>query len=141
MDNTKEQFYKSEQRALKLSTTAVIIAIIISCLGLFGLASYSTVQRTKEIGIRKVLGSSNKGIVALLSKEFLTLVIVAFILAGPIAYWLGITWLQDFAYKLPISPWIFVSAFTGSLLIAFFTVSYQSIRAALANPANSLRYE
>ncbi len=141
MDDTKEQFYKSEQSSLKLSITATVIAIIISCLGLFGLSSYTTIQRINEIGIRKVFGSSNKGIVVLLSKDFLKLVIIAFIIACPLAYWIGGLLLEDYAYRINPSPWIFFIVGNGSILIAFLTVSYQSIQAAMTNPSICLRYE
>jgi ABC-type antimicrobial peptide transport system permease subunit len=141
LDETVEQFYKTEQRASKLAITATAIAIIISCLGLFGLASFTAVQRTKEIGIRKVLGATADMIVSLLSKDFLKLVLISIVISVPIAYWIGELWLEDFAYKIPISGWIFVLSGLGSILIAFLTVSYQSIKAAMADPAESLRYE
>jgi len=141
MDDTINKFYQSEERTGKLALTATIIAIIISCLGLFALASFTSVQRTKEIGIRKALGATVNSIVTLLSKDFLKLVIIAFMISIPFAWWVSKMWLEDFAYKIPISVWIFVSAGLGSILIAFLTVSYQSIKAAMTNPANSLRYE
>jgi ABC-type antimicrobial peptide transport system permease subunit len=108
---------------------------------LFGLASFTAVQRTKEIGIRKVLGATADMIVSLLSKDFLKLVLISIVISVPIAYWIGELWLEDFAYKIPISGWIFVLSGLGSILIAFLTVSYQSIKAAMADPAESLRYE
>jgi putative ABC transport system permease protein len=118
-----------------------VLAIMISCLGLLGLASYSTLQRTREIGIRKVLGASVPGIVNMLSKEFLLLVGIAAIIAFPLA-WLGMhSWLKDFAYKIDIGWWVFAVAGILAMMIALTTVSFQAIRAALANPVKSLRSE
>jgi putative ABC transport system permease protein len=133
--------YKSEQRFGKLFLNFAILAIIISCLGLLGLASYSTMQRTREIGIRKVLGASVTNIVNLLSKDFLRLVGIAVIIASPIAYFSMHKWLQDFAYRIPISWWIFVIAAVTATLIAILTVSFQAIKAAVSNPVKSLRTE
>ena len=127
LDETVQNFYKSEKRASKLAITATVIAIIVSCLGLFGLASFTTIQRTKEIGIRKVLGAtSNK---------------ISIVLAIPFAYWIGNAWLEDFAYKISLNIWMFIICGVASILIAFITVAYQSVKAAVANPADSLRYE
>jgi putative ABC transport system permease protein len=120
---------------------SAILAILIACLGLFGLASFMAEQRTKEIGIRKVLGSSISGITIMLSKEFVKWVIVANIIAWPISYFLMNKWLQNYAYKISISWWIFGLAGLISFIIALLTVSYQSIKAARSNPVNSLRYE
>ena len=118
-----------------------ILAIFISCLGLLGLASYSTIQRTKEIGVRKILGASATRIVNMLSLDFIKLVLIAFVIAIPIG-WLGMNaWLRSFAYRTEITGWIFAMAGITALLIAFFTISYQAIRAALANPVKSLRTE
>jgi putative ABC transport system permease protein len=118
-----------------------ILAIMISCLGLLGLASYSTLQRTREIGIRKVLGATVPGIVNMLSKEFLLLVIVAAFIAFPIA-WFGMNyWLKDYAYREAIGWWIFAVAGVLAFLIAIITVSFQAVKAALANPVRSLRSE
>lgn len=141
LDETVQNFYKSEKRASKLAITATVIAIIVSCLGLFGLASFTTIQRTKEIGIRKVLGATSNKIVGLLSIEFLKLVFVSIVLAIPFAYWVGNAWLEDFAYKISLNIWLFIICGVASILIAFITVAYQSVKAALANPADSLRYE
>jgi putative ABC transport system permease protein len=117
------------------------MAILISCLGLFGLAAFSAEQRNKEIGIRKVLGASVTGIVGLLSKDFLKLVVVAMLIATPIA-WYGMNkWLQAFAYKINISWWMFALAGLMAIFIALFTVSFQAIKAALANPVKSLKTE
>ena len=120
---------------------ATLLAIFIACLGLFGLASFTAEQRTKEIGIRKALGASVPGIVLLLSKEFTQLVAVAFVLAAPAAYFVMNHWLDDFAYRIDISWPIFLIAGSLALALAWLTVSYQSIRAAVANPATSLRHE
>ena len=113
-----------------------VLAIIISCLGLLGLASYSTMQRTREIGIRKVLGATVPNIVNLLSKDFLKLVGVAIVIASPVAWFAMHKWLQDFAYRIPIYWWIFVVAAVTATLIALFTVSFQAIKAAVSNPVN-----
>lgn len=118
-----------------------VLAILISCMGLFGLASYSTVQRTREIGIRKVFGASVTGIVNMLSAEFLKLVILSSLIAFPLAWFAMNKWLQDFAYRITISWWVFALAGTTALVIAFATVSFQAIKAALANPVKSLRSE
>ncbi|HTB26195.1 MAG TPA: ABC transporter permease [Puia sp.] len=141
LDEYFNEQYKSEQRFGKLFLNFAILAIIISCLGLLGLASYSTMQRTREIGIRKVLGASVGNIVNLLSKEFLRLVGIAVIIASPIAYFSMHKWLMDFAYRIPISWWIFVIAAVTATLIAILTVSFQAIRAAVSNPVKSLRSE
>ena len=118
-----------------------LLAIFVACIGAFGLATYSTEQRRKEIGIRKVLGASVSGIVGLLSKDFLKLVGIAIVLAAPIAWYIMDKWLQDFAYRIQIQWWMFVLAGLAALVIAFLTVSLQSIGAALANPVKSLRTE
>jgi putative ABC transport system permease protein len=117
------------------------MAILISCLGLFGLAAFSAEQRQKEIGIRKVLGASVAGVVGLLSKEFVKLVGIAFILATPLSWWAMNKWLEAFAYKVPISWWMFAIAGALSIFIALITVSFQAIKAALANPVKSLKTE
>ena len=117
------------------------IAILISCLGLFGLAAFAAERRTKEIGIRKVLGASVAGITALLAKDFLKLVLIAIVLASPIAYYFMNIWLSDFAYRIDIQWWMFAVAGLVAIVVAFLTVSFQSIRAALMNPVKSLRSE
>jgi putative ABC transport system permease protein len=124
-----------------LFTTASLWAIFIACLGLFGLATFTVESRTKEIGIRKVLGASVSSITALLSKDFLKLVLVSVLIASPIAYYFMDKWLQDFAYRVDISWWIFALAGIVAIVIALLTVGYQSIKAALANPVKSLRTE
>ncbi|HNE30657.1 MAG TPA: FtsX-like permease family protein, partial [Saprospiraceae bacterium] len=116
-------------------------SVLISCLGLFGLAAFTTEQRTKEIGIRKVMGASVAGITRLLASDFLRLVLAAIVIATPVAWYAMKQWLGDFAYRAEISWWIFVLAGLGALVIAFLTVSFQSIRAALADPVKSLRNE
>ena len=118
-----------------------VLAIFISCLGLLGLASYSTIQRTREIGVRKVLGASVSNIVNLLSLEFIKLVLIAFVIAAPIGLFGMNKWLQDFAYHIHISWWVFVVAGSSSIVIAFLTISFQAIKAAVANPVHSLRSE
>jgi putative ABC transport system permease protein len=117
------------------------MAVLISCLGLFGLAAFSAEQRNKEIGIRKVLGASVSSIVRLLSREFVWLVGFSLVLAIPIAWWAMNKWLQGFAYRVPLSWWMFVLAGGLAVLIALLTVSFQAIRAAIANPIRALRSE
>lgn len=141
LDEFFERQYRAEERFGKLFLNFAFLAIFISCLGLFGLSSYSTIQRTKEIGIRKVLGASVNGIVHLLSKDFIRLVIIAFVIAAPLSWILMHKWLEDFAYRINISWWIFLAAGVIAILIALFTISFQAIRAALANPVKSLRTE
>lgn len=141
LEETFQAQYLAEQRTLTLAKYFAYLTILISCLGLFGLAAYDTERRTKEIGIRKVLGANTKGLIALLSKDFLKLVAIAIILASPLAYFLMNSWLQDFAYRISIKWWVFVFAGLIALLIALVTVSFQAIKAALANPVKSLRTE
>lgn len=140
-DETVAKFYDAEKYFAQILNTATGIAILISCMGLFGLVAFTTQQRTKEIGIRKVLGATVTQIVQLLSKDFLRLVILGIVIASPIAYWAMTKWLQNFAYKVDISWWIFALAGIMAIVIALLTVSYQSIRAAMANPVKSLRTE
>lgn len=141
LDKTFESHYQSQQRAGTLFTTFAAIAIFISCLGLFGLATYTAQVKTKEIGIRKVLGASISSVVQLISKDFFKLVIIATVIATPLGYWTMDKWLQDFAYRINISWWVFVLAGASILLIALMTLSIQTIKAALANPVKSLRAE
>ncbi|OKS85955.1 ABC transporter permease [Mucilaginibacter polytrichastri] len=141
VDKNFDRQYANEERFGKLFLYFAVLAIFISCLGLLGLASYSTIQRTREIGIRKVLGASVVSIVSMLSKEFLLLVIAASVIAFPLAWWGMHTWLRDFAYRINISWYVFVFAGAISLLIAFTTVCFQSVKAALANPVKSLKSE
>lgn len=141
LDDSFNEMYKSENRVGNIGLAFSILAIFIACLGLFGLATFMAEQRTKEIGIRKVLGASVSGIVRMLSKDFVVLVTIAFALAAPLAWFLMRSWLQDFTYRADISWWIFVLAAGISLIIALATISVQAIRAALSNPAESLRTE
>jgi putative ABC transport system permease protein len=141
MSDSFDQMYRSEQRAGTIAIVFAILAILIACLGLFGLVTYMAEQRTKEIGIRKVLGASVSNVITMLSRDFLILVLVASILAFPIAWWAMHTWLKDFEYRISISVWVFVIAAVVALLIALITVSYQAIKAAIANPVKSLRTE
>lgn len=140
-DQDIARFYEKEERTAQTVNTAMAIAIFISCMGLFGLATFTARQRTKEIGIRKVLGASITGIVSMLSKEFLKLVLLSFLIASPVAYYFMHRWLHDFAYRIDISWWIFALAGSGAILIALLTVSFQAIKAAVANPVKSLRTE
>ena len=141
LDDQIAKFYDSYQKTNQIMTTAMVIAIFISCMGLFGLAAFTAVQRRKEIGVRKVLGATVSEIVVLLSKDFLKLVILSLVLASPIAWYFMSKWLNDFAYRINMSFWIFLLAGSMALLIAFITISFQSIRAAIANPVTSLRSE
>jgi len=141
LDDDFAQLYLAEQRQSRLFTLFSGIAILIACLGLFGLAAFVTAQRTKEIGIRKVLGASVGQIVALLSGDFLRLVLIAFVIATPVAAYAMHRWLQDFAYRIDLPWWIFAAAGIIALLIALITVSFQAIKAARVNPVKSLRSE
>ncbi|WP_315823730.1 ABC transporter permease [Paraflavitalea speifideaquila] len=133
--------FDDEKRTGTLAALFAGLTIFISCLGLFGLAIYMAESRIKEIGVRKVLGASVTGLATLLSKDFLKLVMISFLLASPIAWWAMHSWLSDYTYRVPIQWWVFVLAGVLSVLIAFATVSYQAIRAALSNPVKSLRTE
>jgi putative ABC transport system permease protein len=139
-DQFNDMFY-NETLVSKLSRVFASLAVLISCLGLFGLAAYTAERRTKEIGVRRVLGASISGVAALLSRDFLRLVMLASLIAFPIAWWLMNHWLQDYQYRISISFWIFVIAGALAFLIAVITISSQAIRAAMANPAKSLRSE
>ncbi|MES2849493.1 MAG: ABC transporter permease [Bacteroidota bacterium] len=141
LDDSFDNMYRVEQRTGKLGLTFAIIAILIACLGLFGLATYMAEQRIKEIGVRKVLGATVSDITAMLSKDFVKLVLVAAVFAFPLAWWAMNKWLQDFAFRINIGWWVFVIAGVTALLIALLTVSSQAIKAALSNPVKSLRTE
>jgi putative ABC transport system permease protein len=141
LDESFTNMYRDEQRVGKIAFTFALLAIIIACLGLFGLATFMAEQRTKEIGIRKVLGASVQGLIRLLSVDFLKLVLFSFVLAAPLAWYIMNQWLQDFAYRINITWWIFVVAGMLAFMIALLTVSFQAIKAALANPVKSLRTE
>ena len=141
LDEAFDQQYRAEERFGRLFINFAVLAVLISCLGLLGLASYTTLQRTKEVGVRRVLGASVAGIVRLLSVDFLRLVGIAFLIAIPIAWFFMNKWLQDFAYKAALSWWIFAGAGFAAVAIAFATISWQAIKAAVANPVKSLRSE
>jgi predicted permease len=140
-DDEFDKQFKSEMLIGKLSQVFAVLAIIISCLGLFGLAAYTAERRTKEIGIRKVLGASVAGITGLLSRDFLRLVLVSALIAFPLSWWFMHKWLQNYAYRISINWWVFIVAGFLALSIALITISFQSIRAAIANPVKSLRTE
>ena len=141
LDETYAKLYQSEERFQKVFINLVILGIIIACLGLLGLTTFSAQQRVKEIGVRKVLGASVPHVVALLSKDFLKLVLIALVLAVPVAWWLMNEWLKDFAYRINIEWWIFLVAAIIAIIIAFVTISTQAIKAAISNPVKSLRTE
>jgi len=141
LDENFNKLYQSEQRQATIFTSFACIAIFIACLGLFGLSAFAISQRIKEIGVRKVLGASIGGLVGLLAKDFLKLVAVAAVMAFPIAWYAMHSWLKDFAYRVDIQWWVFIAAGLLAALIAFVTVSFQAIKAALANPVKSLRTE
>ena len=132
---------ESDMRLMQVLTIFAVLAILIACMGLFGLSIYTARQRTKEIGIRKVLGASVAGITVLLSKDFLKLVLIASVISFPLAWWAMNNWLEDFAYRVNIGPGIFAIAAIAAILIALFTVSVQAIKTAVANPVKSLRAE
>lgn len=141
LDEEVQKQYEADIALSRIITSFTFMAILISCLGLFGLAAFSAEQRSKEIGIRKVLGASVPGLARLLSKDFLKLVMVAFVIATPIAWWAMKQWLQAFAYRINISWWMFALAGTVALVIALATVSVQAVKAAVANPVKSLKAE
>jgi putative ABC transport system permease protein len=141
LDKQWELFYREDQVRETIFLIVAILTIVIACLGLFGLATYAAEQRIKEIGIRKVLGASVISIVSMLSADFLKLVCIAAVIAFPVA-WLAMNkWLADFAYRIHISWWIFVIAGITAFLIALFTISFQAIKVAVADPVKSLRTE
>jgi len=141
LDESIADYYKQENQLSQLYKIFSGIAIFISCLGLYGLISFMALQRKKEIGIRKVLGAPVKDILILLSKEFTMLVILAFLIAAPIAWYFMHNWLQGYTFHITIGVWFFAVTILSSVLIAWITVSYTAIKAALANPVNSLRTE
>ena len=141
LDEEFNKQYSEDQRTGKISLIFSILAIFIACLGLFGLASYTAVKRTKEIGVRKVLGSSIQSIVLLLSKDLLKPVLLGSLIAIPVGYYVMSKWLESFAYRINIQWWMFLIAAMAAVLIALITVSFQAIKAALANPMKSLRTE
>jgi putative ABC transport system permease protein len=141
LDETIANFYRQESQLSTLYKIFAAIAIFISCLGLYGLVSFMAVQRTKEVGIRKVLGASARHIVYLMSKEFTVLIIVAFIISAPVAWYIMNKWLQNYTYRIPLTIWIFLLAIAGSVVIAWITVGQRAIKSAIANPVKSLRTE
>ncbi|MGI4728787.1 MAG: ABC transporter permease, partial [Janthinobacterium lividum] len=141
MDDLYNKTYQTETKTGRILNIFTILTILVACLGLFGLAIFTTEQRTKEIGIRKVLGASVSNVIGLLTAEFVKLVLIACLIAFPLAYWAMHNWLQDFAYRITLSWWIFVLSALISVLIALTTVSFQAIKAALANPVKSLKVE
>ncbi|MGN6194198.1 MAG: ABC transporter permease [Ginsengibacter sp.] len=141
LDKTIENFYKQEDQLSQLYKIFAGIAIFISCLGLYGLVSFMAAQRTKEVGIRKVLGASAKSIIYLLSKELTVLIIIAFVISAPIAWYIMHKWLQNYTYRIPLGASIFILAIISSIVIAWITVAHRAIKAALANPVKSLRSE
>jgi putative ABC transport system permease protein len=141
LDDEFASTYADVIRTGNIFTSFAVLAIIIACLGLFALSAFMAEQRSKEIGVRKVLGASVQGITALLSMDFVKLVLLAILIASPIAWWAMNKWLQDFTYKIPISWWMFAAGGLCAILIALLTVSFQSVKAALANPVKSLRSE
>jgi putative ABC transport system permease protein len=141
LDDRFNNTYKGEKNIGRIMGIFAGLTIFVACLGLFGLATFTAEQRTKEIGIRKVLGASVTGIVSLLSKDFLKLVFLAFLIASPVAWFFMNKWLQDFAYRITMSWWIFVLAALSALTITIITVCFRAIKAALANPVKSLRAE
>lgn len=141
LSNQYQQLYEAEQRQAQLFTIFASLAIVIACLGLFGLATFNTLQRVKEIGVRKVLGASESHIVALLSKEIVILIIIANVIAWPLAAYMMDKWLDNFAYRIDFNIWIYLLSGVIAVAIGLFTVSFQTIKAAMANPAKTLKYE
>ena len=134
VDDQFNEMFSNEMLISKFSRVFATLAIIISCLGFIWVAAYTAERRTKEIGIRKVLGASVSGITALLSKDFLQLVAISCVVAFPVAWWMMHNWLQNYEYRIEISWWIFLAAGISAILIALITISFQSIKAAIANP-------
>jgi len=141
MDADFNNIYAAEQRTGKLFITFAIFAIFIGCLGLFGLVTYAAEQRTKEIGVRKVLGATVGSVVVMLSTDFTKLVLIAAVIAFPVSWWTMNKWLQSFAYRIHISWWVFIVAGLAAIIIALVTVSFQAMKAALVSPVKSLRAE
>jgi putative ABC transport system permease protein len=141
LDEVYDQQYKADRLYGKVFSLFSFLAILIACFGLLGLSAYNILQRTKEIGIRKVMGASVGNVLFILSKDFLLLVGISFLVAIPVTWWTMHNWLQDFAYRIDIPWWVFVVAGLLAILIAMFTIGFQAIRAAIANPVRSLRTE
>jgi ABC-type antimicrobial peptide transport system permease subunit len=138
LDDKIDSFYKQENQLSQLYKIFAAIAIFLSCLGLYGLASFMAVQRIKEVGIRKVLGASTGNIVYLFSKDFILLIAIAFAIASPIAWYYMNQWLQDYAYRIDINWWLFAAGWIAAMIIALATISFQALKAAMANPVKSL---
>ncbi|MGN6164749.1 MAG: ABC transporter permease, partial [Flavisolibacter sp.] len=141
LDEDYDKLYSAELRLGKVLNIFTAIAILLACLGLFGLSAYAIQQRTKEIGIRKVLGATIPNIITLLSKDFVWLIIISMLIAFPVAGWLMYKWLQDFVYRISIAWWMFAIAGFIALFIAICTISFQAVKAAVANPVKNLRTE
>jgi len=141
LDRSFAEMYRYDQRVGEIAFVFSLLAILIACLGIFGLATFMAEQRTKEIGVRKVLGASVAGIVRLLNRDFIRLVAIAFLVAAPLAWWAMHQWLQNYVFRTRIDWWIFLAAGGSTLFIALITVSFQSIRVAISNPVKSLRTE
>jgi putative ABC transport system permease protein len=141
LDERVNSLYQNDIRAGRVVSVFSVLAIFVSCLGLFGLAAYVTEQRTKEIGVRRVLGAGVGNVVWLLTRQFVKWVVVAILIAYPVGYWLMSRWLQGFAYRTTLTAWLFLASGMAALMIAAVTVSSQVIRAAAADPIDSLRYE
>lgn len=141
VDEDYAKKFSNEERVSKLATFFAVLAIFISCLGIFGMASFIAEQRVKEIGVRKVLGASVLSVWSLLNRDFVAMVLISFLIATPVAYYFMHNWLQNYEYRTTLSWWIFAAAGVGALLITLLTVSFQSIKAAIANSVKSLRTE
>ena len=141
LDDNYNKLYFDEQRTSLLFSVAAGLAILLACLGLFGLTAFTTVQRTKEIGIRRVLGANISSITFLIAKNFLQLIAIAIFIAIPLAWWAGNKWLQNFAFRTPVQVYVFILTALVTVLIALCTVGYHSIKVALTNPVKSLRSE
>ncbi|HMI78496.1 MAG TPA: FtsX-like permease family protein, partial [Ferruginibacter sp.] len=141
LNDDYDKLYLSEQRTSVLFSVAAGLAIVLACLGLFGLAAFTTVQRTKEIGIRRVLGANISSITLLVTKNFLQLVCIAILIAAPLAWWAANKWLEDFAFRIPVQVYIFIITALVTMLIALCTAGFHSVKAALTNPVKSLRTE
>jgi putative ABC transport system permease protein len=141
LDDDYNKLYLAEERTSKMFGVAAGLAIILACLGLFGLAAFTTVQRTKEIGIRRVLGANISDITMLVGKNFLQLIAVAIVIAVPVAWWAGNQWLQDFAFRIAVHGYIFIVTAIVTALIALGTIGYHTVKVSLTNPVKSLRTE
>jgi ABC-type antimicrobial peptide transport system permease subunit len=141
LNDSLESLYGQEKRSAWLVNMAMIIAVFISCMGIFGLGMWTAEKRAKEIGIRKVLGASVASITALLTKDFVILIIIALVIASPLSWYCLNQWLMDFAFRITIGAWVFVVAGLSAILIAIITISFQAVKAAVANPVEALRTE